>query len=141
MTSASPVASSATGTSLVRLPRVAAAAGVALVLNLAAFVAGSTAGATWDAGLPVAINPVMVSMASLVPVALAGAATWYVAARRTGFQRAAAWVGLVFGVITAPAPFVMSGDLPTAAGLASMHVITAIAWFFAVRPAADARRA
>jgi hypothetical protein len=38
-------------------------------------------------------------------------------------------VGLIFGVVTAAAPFSASDDSKTSIGLASMHVVAGLVWF------------
>lgn len=38
-------------------------------------------------------------------------------------------VGLIFGIVTAAAPFSASDDSKTSIGLASMHVVAGLVWF------------
>ena len=46
-----------------------------------------------------------------------------------GFISKAPLIGLVFGLVTATAPFSVSDDLKTSLGLASMHVVAGLSWY------------
>lgn len=133
-------ATSAT-TSQVSFLRLLVATAVAVVLNLAALVLGGLSGATWQTSAPESINALTVAVTTVVPLLGAGSVTWLIGCQRPGLVRWAAWGGLIFGLALLPMPFVASDDLATAVSLASMHVITTVAWFLAVRPAPTAGRA
>jgi hypothetical protein len=49
--------------------------------------------------------------------------------RSQGFLSKSPVIGLVFGVLTAAAPFGASDDSKTALALASMHIVAGAAWF------------
>ena len=42
-------------------------------------------------------------------------------------------LGLVVALVTVPAPFTVLASISTQVALASMHVVTGLAWFFVVR--------
>jgi len=42
-------------------------------------------------------------------------------------------IGLVFGIVTAAAPFAASDDSKTAMALASMHVVAGVTWFLGAK--------
>jgi len=115
--------------------RVAIAALVAVVVNLAVYAIGDVAGATWEAnGQEVAWF--MVISATLIPFAIGGLLTWALARNWAPATRWMAWIGLAFAVVSLPMPFVASSDMATSVTLASMHVLAGIAWFVAVFPRA-----
>lgn len=118
-----------------RPSRFAIAAGSAAVLNLITYGIGSASGASMAVTAPTAqeIPALLTVIATLVPMAVAGAVTWFIARRRPGFRRFAAWTGLVIGVLTAASPMASSEDVPTGAVLGLMHVIVGMAWFVALQ--------
>lgn len=117
-----------------RFGRLALAAGGAAVGNLIALWVGTLAGATWETSAPEPINAIVVIAATLVPMLVGGAIALAIIKRKPGFQPWAAWGGLVFALISLPMPFLAATDTTTGAGLAAMHVITGLAWFFALKP-------
>lgn len=46
-----------------------------------------------------------------------------------GFVSKAPLIGLVFGIVTAAAPFSASDDSKTSLGLASMHIVSGLVWY------------
>jgi hypothetical protein len=46
-----------------------------------------------------------------------------------GFISKSPIIGLVFGVVTAAAPFVASDDSKTALALATMHIVAGVTWY------------
>ena len=52
-----------------------------------------------------------------------------IGAKSQGFVSKAPLYGLVFGVVTAAAPFTATDDSKTALGLASMHIVAGLVWF------------
>ncbi|NBY32475.1 MAG: hypothetical protein EBQ60_08085, partial [Actinobacteria bacterium] len=49
-----------------------------------------------------------------------------------GFLSKSPIIGLVFGIVTAAAPFSASDDSKTALALASMHLVAGVTWYFGV---------
>ncbi|MCA0294821.1 MAG: DUF6069 family protein [Actinobacteria bacterium] len=119
-------------TQLVRRLPIAAAA--ALALNLIVYLAGSLAGASWLVTTPQVIGVGMVTIGTLVPFVLAGAGVWALSRRWPQGPRWASWAGLAFGVLTLPMSLIAATDPTTGISLASMHVITGVAWLLAVLP-------
>lgn len=133
MTTTQPVQTTAPVTSPVSVKRIGLAALAALVVNLIVYAVASAAGATWLAnGQTVAWF--MVVLASVIPIAIGAGITVLLARRWTAAPRVMAWVGLAFALVTVPMPFLQSSDSTTSFALASMHVITGVAWFVAVLP-------
>jgi len=50
-----------------------------------------------------------------------------------GFVSKAPLIGLVFGLITAAAPFSASDDSKTSLGLASMHIVAGLVWYIGTK--------
>lgn len=123
----------ATGAAAVRPRRLLTAAGVALALNLAAFAAGSLAGASWSVGQPYPIAWMAVLVATLVAFTVGGLATWLAARWRPGLQRVAAWAGLALGLVSMVS-LLNAADLATGLALGVMHLMAAGLWFAAARP-------
>lgn len=116
----------------VSLPRVFGMSVGAAVLNLAAMWIGLNAGASLKTAAPEPINAFVVVMMTIVPLGIAGVIVWLLA-RRFNIRQTAAWAGLIFAIVTSAGSFLASADTQTALTLASMHVITGLAWFFALR--------
>ena len=81
------------------------------------------------------VGPGTVAATTLVP--MLGATLLLLAARRWGPRswRALASVGLVVGLLTAPAPFTVLAGTSTQMSLALMHVVAGVVWFVVVRRA------
>lgn len=113
--------------------RMATAIAAAIVLNLLVYGIGTVVGATWLANGQT-IAWFLVIVATLVPMLVGTLLVWVLARRWASARSVMAWVGLVFGLITAPAPLLSSDNGATAFSLAAMHVVTGVVWFLAVRP-------
>ncbi|HEY3339172.1 MAG TPA: DUF6069 family protein [Propionicimonas sp.] len=135
MTTTTAPAAPTTRDAQLKPARVAIAAAVALALNLAAYGIGTLAGASWTVSSPVGISWVGITATTLGTMAVGGLITWLLVRSWTKAPTWAAWGGLIFGLASMPMSFIAAADLTTGFGLASMHVIAALAWFFAVRPA------
>lgn len=110
----------------------AVATALAAVANLGLFGIGSLAGATWSAGAPFSVSWVVVLVATIAPMALAGIVTRLVARRQPNVTSWFAWGGLVFAILGSPMGYLMGGDVPTGFALGAMHVVTGLAWLWAV---------
>jgi hypothetical protein len=117
--------------------RLAVATGVATAANLSLFTVGSLAGATWSAGAPFTVSWVIVLVATIAPLALGGVVTSRIARRRPKALTWFAWAGLVFGILGSPMGYLMGGNVPTGFALGAMHVVTGLAWFWAIKPRAS----
>ena len=119
-------------------------AAAALAGNAAVLVAARSAGADMVVRREVtepamAIGIGTVAMMTLGPI-LVGTLV-LLRARRWGARawRTLAVVGLVVGVVTAPAPFTVLAGTSTQVGLAVMHLVTGLVWFAVVRHAINPR--
>lgn len=121
-----------------RPKRLAVAAGIALVANLIAFALGGLANASWMVGQPYPINAVAVAAATVIALAVGGVGTWLISRWRPGFTKVAAWLGFGFAILSM-ASLLNAADLATGLGLGSMHLMTALAWLFAVLPKKSSR--
>ena len=113
------------------------AGAIALVANLAVLAAAGLAGTDLTVKPPgqnaMTIGVAMVTATTVVPVLLGTALL--VARRGSGAKawRTLALLGLIVGVVTAPAPSTVEAEGATRLALASMHVITGLVWFAVVR--------
>jgi len=84
-------------------------------------------GGAREIGLP------MVLGATLVGLLVAAFIASKIGAKSEGFVSRAPLIGLLFGIITAAAPFTATEDTKTAMGLGSMHVIAGLVWYFGAK--------
>ncbi|MFD4421656.1 DUF6069 family protein [Agromyces sp. NPDC058484] len=126
--------------------RVLIAAGAAVVLDLIVLWIASAGGASLivtPPGAPgsIQVDAVAVTLTVVVPMVVVGAGVWLLTRRWPAIRLWAAWAGLAFGVLSAALPLTVEADLGTKLALASMHVITGVAWFVALvrgpRPSRD----
>ncbi len=117
----------------------AASAAAASVASLIVWGLARAAGADLVAQGPgqpaIEIGPFLVLIAIIGPALLG---TLVLVLVRGWAPRAWQWVataGLVLGVVTAPAPWTVEAETGTRVALASMHVITGVAWLVLVRRA------
>ena len=131
-----PAPGRSTTSAVLRTAGVAAA--VAVVVNLLLLLVGRLAGgemvltpAAGGASQTVGVVPVVV--ATLVGLGLGAVLLLVVGRRGPRAWSAVAVLGLVGGVVTTPAPLMMSADTATHAALVAMHVLTGVVWFLVVR--------
>jgi hypothetical protein len=113
--------------------RLSAWTGAALLLNLVIFAIGNAAGATWEVDAPVTIGPVPVAATTVLAMGLGGLVVIAITRRNERFRFIAARAGLIFAIVSAPSPFLVSSDPTSSVALASMHVVTGVAWFLWLR--------
>lgn len=122
-------------------PATARAAGVAVAAattgNLAVWGAARLVGADFHvvrpdgAAFTVGAGPVVLFTVSSIVI---GALALLLATRLSaGARRVFAWLGLAIGVLTVPMPFTVTAGLDTQLALGTMHVLTGLAWFAALR--------
>ena len=114
------------------------AIGAAIVGNLLAFAAGTSADATFDAGQPYPIGIPMIVGATVVPFLIGSFAFNRLAETRESIARWLPLGGLVFALVSSPNGYFASQDAATGIALAAMHVISGVAWFVLTRSAAKA---
>jgi hypothetical protein len=84
-------------------------------------------GRTQEIALP------LVLAASLLGLVVAAFITSRIGINSQGFLAKSPIIGLVFGIVTAAAPFSASDDSKTAFALASMHVVAGVTWFIGAK--------
>jgi len=75
------------------------------------------------------ISVPMVLASTLFGLIFAAYVASLIGRKSQGFLTKLPIVGLLFGVITAAAPFAASDDSKTSLGLASMHVVAGLIWY------------
>jgi hypothetical protein len=71
----------------------------------------------------------MVLASTLFGLVVAAVIANQIGKKSQGFIAKSPIIGLVFGVVTAAAPFAASDDSKTALALASMHIVAGVAWY------------
>jgi hypothetical protein len=75
----------------------------------------------------------LVLASSLLGLVVAAFITSRIGMKSQGFLSKSPIIGLVFGIVTAAAPFSASEDSKTAFALASMHIVAGVTWFIGAR--------
>ena len=84
-------------------------------------------GASQEIALP------MVLASTLFGLVVAAFIASRIGKKSQGFLSKSPLIGLVFGVVTAAAPFGASDDSKTAFALASMHVVAGVTWYLGAK--------
>ena len=107
------------------------AAFAAIVNSIVFFIAkGADATMVVNQGGSQKIALPMVLASTLFGLVLAAFITDRIGKKSQGFLSKSPIIGLVFGIVTAAAPFSASDDSKTAMALASMHVVAGVTWYF-----------
>jgi len=108
---------------------------VAAILNLIIFLIAKGADATMvvNQGGAQEIALPMVLISTLLGLVIAAVIANQIGKKSQGFLSKSPIIGLVFGVVTAAAPFVASDDSKTALALASMHVVAGVTWYLGAK--------
>ena len=107
---------------------------IAAGLNLLLFVSGSFAGADWLAN-GLTVTWYITIAATLIPLFIGAGVTRLLENAWRNAVPVMSWVGLVFAIVSAPAPFMQAPSITTASFLAAMHVVAGLAWFVGTRRA------
>jgi len=75
----------------------------------------------------------MVLASTLFGLVVAALIASRIGKRSQGFLSKSPVIGLVFGIVTAAAPFAASDDSKTAMALASMHVVAGVTWYLSAK--------
>ena len=104
---------------------------VAAIVNSIIFIIAKGADATMvvNQGGTQEIALPMVLASTLFGLVIAAVFVNQIGKRSQSFISKAPIIGLVFGVVTAAAPFVASDDSKTALALASMHIVAGVVWY------------
>jgi len=108
---------------------------LAAVINSISFFIAKSADATMviNQGGSRKIVFVMVFGMTFFGLVVAAFVASLIGKKSQGFVSKAPLVGLVFGLITAAAPFSVSDDSRTSLGLASMHVVAGLFWYVGIK--------
>jgi len=107
------------------------AAFAAIVNSIVFFIAkGADATMVVNQGGSQKIALPMVLASTLFGLVLAAFITDRIGKKSQGFLSKSPIIGLVFGIVTAAAPFSASDDSKTSLALASMHVVAGVTWYF-----------
>ena len=108
---------------------------VAAILNLVIFLIAKGADATMvvNQGGAQEIALPMVLASTLFGLVVAAVIANQIGKKSQGFIAKSPIIGLVFGVVTAAAPFVASDDSKTALALASMHIVAGVTWYLGAK--------
>lgn len=104
---------------------------VAAIVNSIIFLIAKGAEATMvvNQGGAQEIALPMVLASTLFGLVVAAVIANQIGKKSQGFISKSPIIGLVFGVVTAAAPFVASDDSKTALALATMHILAGVTWY------------
>ncbi len=108
---------------------------IAAIINSIIFLIGKSADATMmvnQGGSQEIVLP-MVIASTLFGLMVAAFIASRIGIRSQSFQSKSPLIGLIFGIVTAAAPFSASDDSKTALALASMHVVAGVTWYLGVK--------
>ena len=119
-------------TQSLKVSKFAGFAAIAAVINSIIFLVAKATDATMivNQGRTQEIALPLVLASTLLGLIVAAFITSRIGIKSQGFLAKSPIIGLVFGIVTAAAPFSASDDSKTAMALASMHVIAGINWYF-----------
>ena len=110
-------------------------AGIAAIANSIIFLIAKSADATMvvNQGGSQEIALPMVFASTFFGLLVAAFAASKIGKKSQSFLSKSSTVGLIFGVVTAAAPFSASDDSKTAFALALMHVVAGVTWFIGTK--------
>jgi hypothetical protein len=110
-------------------------AAIAAIVNSIIFLIAKGADATMvvNQGGSQEIALLMVFASTLFGLAVAAFIASRIGKKSQGFLSKSPIIGLVFGIVTAAAPFSASDDSKTAVALASMHVVAGVTWYLGAK--------
>lgn len=110
-------------------------AAIAAVINAVIFLIAKSADATMivnQGGAQEILVPMVIGSTLFGLIAAAIAAS-LIGKKFKSFLANAPLIGLVFGLVTAAAPFSASDDSKTSISLASMHIVAGLLWYFGAK--------
>ena len=122
-------------TQSLKVSKFAGFAAIAAVINSIIFLVAKATDATMivNQGRTQEIALPLVLASSLLGLVVAAFITSRIGIKSQGFLAKSPIIGLVFGIVTAAAPFSASDDSMTAFALASMHVVAGVTWFIGAK--------
>ena len=108
---------------------------IAAIINSVIFLIGKSADATMvvNQGGSQEIALPMVIASTLFGLMVAAFIASRIGMRSQSFQSKSPIIGLIFGIVTAAAPFSASDDSKTALTLATMHIVAGVTWYLGVK--------
>ena len=108
---------------------------IAAIVNSIIFLIAKSADATMvvNQGGSQEIALPMVLASSLFGLVAAAFIASRIGKKSQGFLSKSPIIGLMFGIVTAAAPFSASDDSKTALALASMHVVAGVTWYLGAK--------
>ena len=108
---------------------------VAAIVNSIIFIIAKGADATMavNQGGAQEIALPMVIASTLFGLVVAAVIASQIGKKSQAFMSKSPIIGLVFGIVTAVAPFVASNDSKTALSLASMHIVAGVTWYLGAK--------
>ena len=119
--------------SKIRVPRFFALAGGAALVNVVLFLIGQAIGATYDVSDQAEVTFGLVIGATVAPMALGLGLALLTSKFLPNAFSVLVWGGFIVALVSAPAPWVMSGDAATGIALGLMHVSAGFAWLLGVK--------
>lgn len=110
-------------------------AAIAAVINAVIFLIAKSADATMivnQGGAQEILVPMVIGSTLFGLIAAAIAAS-LIGKKFKSFLANAPLIGLVFGLVTAAAPFSASDDSKTSISLGSMHIVAGLLWYFGAK--------
>ena len=122
-------------TQSLKVSKFAGFAAIAAVINSIIFLVAKATDATIivNQGRTQEIVLPLVLASTLLGLVVAAFITSRIGIKSQGFLAKSPIIGLVFGIVTAAAPFSASDDSKTALALASMHVVAGVTWFIGAK--------
>jgi len=122
-------------TQSLKVSKFAGFAAIAAVINSIIFLVAKATDATMivNQGRTQEIVLPLVLASTLLGLVVAAYITSRIGIKSQGFLAKSPIIGLVFGIVTAAAPFSASDDSKTAFALASMHVVAGVTWFIGAK--------
>jgi hypothetical protein len=110
-------------------------AAITAIVNSIIFLIAKSADATMvvNQGGSQEIALPMVIASTLFGLVIAAFIASRIGKKSQGFLSKSPIIGLVFGIVTAAAPFSASDDSKTALALASMHVVAGVTWYLGAK--------
>ena len=106
-------------------------AAIAAIVNSIIFLIAKSADASMivNQGASQEIALPMVLASTLFGLVIAAFVASIIGKKSQSFLSKSSTIGLIFGVVTAAAPFSATDDSKTSIGLASMHLVAGLIWF------------
>ena len=117
----------------IRTGRYFAFVGAAAAVNIALFLIGQAAGATYDVNAQTNVNLGIVIGMTIAQLSVGFLFAWLTARFAPKTFGSLIWVGVGFAIITSPGGWIASQDVATGIVLGLMHFTGAAAWFLGMR--------